>query len=133
MKNLPVRSQTRRVINSVQDILGYTELHPQVVEKIMYLYEKVQSHSENIKNIDDQLFDLRGVNMPEILRIIDLKGKEMMSLIDENNHYVSIMSDEFSTLKYRLDNIQVDEKKSREALQQTVISFVSSMQGEIRN
>lgn len=133
MKNLPVRSQTRRVINSVQDILGYTELHPQVVEKIMYLYEKVQSHSENIKNIDDQLFDLRGVNMPEILRIIDLKGKEMMSLIDENNHYVGIMSDEFSTLKYRLDNIQVDEKKSREALQQTVISFVSSMQGEIRN
>ena len=99
----------------------------------MYLYEKVQSHSENIKNIDDQLFDLRGVNMPEILRIIDLKGKEMMSLIDENNHYVGIMSDEFSTLKYRLDNIQVDEKKSREALQQTVISFVSSMQGEIRN
>lgn len=84
---------------------------------MMELHKKVQSHAETLKNILEQLNELRGVNMPEILRIIDLKGEEIMSHVKENNHFVEIISDEFNSLRYKLDNIQVDEKKSRDALQ----------------
>jgi len=41
LTNLPVRKRTKEVINSVQEILGYTELHPEVVDKILDLYTKI--------------------------------------------------------------------------------------------
>lgn len=54
--------------------------------------------------------------MPEIMRIIERKKDEMMSQITENNLYIRMIQDEFSHLKYKLDSIANEEKKSREAL-----------------
>ena len=132
LTNLPVRSRTQVVINEVQEILGYTELHPQVVGKILDLYEKVQQHSEKLKNIDDLFSEMRGVSMPEITRLIERKKEEMMSTIKENTVYVRMIQDDHNNVKYRLSNISVEEKKAREALQATVIKYISTMQGEIR-
>ena len=56
--------------------MGYTELHPQVVDKIMDLYEKVQLHEEKIKNINDLMSEMRGISMPEITKLIDRKKEE---------------------------------------------------------
>ena len=42
LKNLPVKQVTRDVIDSFEGILGYTELHPEVVDKIMETSERLE-------------------------------------------------------------------------------------------
>lgn len=100
LTNLPVRQKTQVVINEVQEILGYTELHPQVVDKIMDLHAKVREHSSRLKAMDDLFETMKGVSIPEITRLIEKKAEEMMSTIRENTEFVRIIQDEHSNLKY---------------------------------
>ena len=98
----------------------------------MDLYEKVQQHSEKLKNIDDLFSEMRGVSMPEITRLIDRKKEEMMSSIKENTLYVRMIQDDHNNVKYRLSNISVEEKKEREALHSCIIKYISNTQQEIK-
>ena len=50
-----------------------------------------------------------------------------MSSIRENTLYVRMLQDEQSSVKYKLDNIAVEERKERDALKQTVIKYISTM------
>ena len=43
LTNLPVQPRTAEVINSVAEILGYTELHPEVVAKIVDISRRVDA------------------------------------------------------------------------------------------
>ena len=110
---MPVRRKTQVVINEVQEILGYTELHPQVVDKIMDLHAKVQEHSSRLKSMDDLFETMRGVSIPEITLLIEKKAEEMMSTIRENTEFVRIIQDEHNNLKYQMSNIAVEEQKER--------------------
>ena len=127
--NLPVQRRTQIIINEIQEILGHTELHPQVVEKITDLYEKVQEHTERLKNIDDLFVELRGVSMPEITKLIDRKKMEIMSTVEENTVYVRMIQDDHNNMKYRLSNISLEEKKARDAMQSCIINYISTTHG----
>ena len=55
--------------------------------------------------------ELKGLSLWEIQRMIERKKEEMMSGIEENNHYVKLIQDELSQLRYRLDHISLEEGK----------------------
>ncbi len=94
--NLPVRKRTKQVINSVQEILGYTELHPEVVDKILDLHTKVESLDNSNRNLNEIVDELKGLSLWEIKRMIERKKEEMMSGIEENNLYVKMIQEELS-------------------------------------
>ena len=73
MINLPVKKKTIEVINSVQEILGYTELHPEVIQKILDLYDKVISHDSRMDAFTSILDEMKGLNHEEIQNMIDFK------------------------------------------------------------
>lgn len=68
--NLPVRKRTKKVMNAVQEILGYTELHPEVVQKILDLYEKVEGHDMRMDNFTDIIAEMKGLSLWEIKLLI---------------------------------------------------------------
>lgn len=74
-----MRAQTKEVINSVQEILGYTELHPEVVEKILDLHEKVDGHQQKMTNLWDIVNELKGLSMWEIERMINRGNEKIRS------------------------------------------------------
>lgn len=96
LTNLPVRKRTKEVINSVQEILGYTELHPEVVDKILDLYTKIQNQEARVDNLNELVDELRGLSLWEIKRMIESKKAEMMSSVEENNQYVRLIQEELS-------------------------------------
>ena len=59
--------------------------------------------------------------MPEIIMIIERKKDEILSQIKENAYQVGLVSDDLAKLSYRLDNIADDEKRCRDAVQQTIV------------
>ena len=72
------------MINSVQEILGYTELHPEVVQKILDLYQKVEGHDARIDNLNDIINELKGLSLWEIQRMITRASESMRSSVEEN-------------------------------------------------
>ena len=84
MTNLPVRQRTKHLINSVQEILGYTELHPEVVQKILDLYQKVEGHDARIDNLNDIIDELKGLSLWGIQRMITRASESMRSSVEEN-------------------------------------------------
>ena len=84
LTNLPVRQRTKHLINSVQEILGYTELHPEVVQKILDLYQKVEGHDARIDNLNDIIDELKGLSLWEIQRMITRASESMRSSVEEN-------------------------------------------------
>ena len=73
LKVTPVKKKTKQVINNVQEILGYTELHPDVVQKVLDLYEKVNDHESRMKTLSDLVDELKGLSLWEIQRMIERK------------------------------------------------------------
>ena len=63
LTQLPVKNRTKEVINSVQEILGYTELHPEVIAKILDLYHKVELHEERLGAYKDVLDQMEGLSV----------------------------------------------------------------------
>ena len=94
--NLPVRNGTQQVINSVQEILGYTELHPEVVQKMLDLYKKVEGHDMRMNNLTEIVNELKGLSLWEIERMINRKKDEMLSSIEENTQYVKEIENSLS-------------------------------------
>ena len=74
-------------MNSVQEILGYTELHPEVIQKILDLYDKVEAHDNRIDAFTSILDEMKNINIEEIQRMIDFKFSSVESQIEENNYY----------------------------------------------
>ena len=50
----------------------------------MDLYSQVKDHGELLKDINNQMINLRGISMPEIIMIIERKKDEILSQIKEN-------------------------------------------------
>jgi hypothetical protein len=46
--------------------LGFTELHPEVVQKIIDLYTKVESHEGVMQNLTELVTELKGLSLWEI-------------------------------------------------------------------
>ena len=88
---MPVRQKTKHLINSVQEILGYTELHPEVVQKILDLYQKVEAHDSRIDNLNDIINELKGLSLWEIQRMITRASESMRSTVEENTQYVKLI------------------------------------------
>ena len=68
----------------MQEILGYTELHPEVVQKILDLYQKVEGHDSRIDNLNDIINELKGLSLWEIQRMITRASESMRSTVEEN-------------------------------------------------
>ena len=66
-------------MNSVQEILGYTELHPEVIQKILDLYDKVEAHDNRIDAFTSILDEMKNINIEEIQRMIDFKFSSVES------------------------------------------------------
>ena len=75
----------------MQEILGYTELHPEVVQKILDLYQKVESHDSRIDNLNDIINELKGLSLWEIQRMITRACESMRSTVEENTQYVKLI------------------------------------------
>lgn len=71
-------------------------MHPEVVQKMIDLYSKVEGHDERMNVLTDLVNELKGLSLWEISRMIERKKEEMMSGIEENNHYVKLIQDELS-------------------------------------
>ena len=68
------------------------------------------------RNLTEIVDELKGLSLWEIKRMIERKKEEMMSGIEENNLYVKMIQEELSQLRYRLDNLSVEESKQRAAV-----------------
>ena len=64
--------------------MGYTELHPEVVQKILDLYQKVEGHDMRIDNLNDIIDELKGLSLWEIQRMITRASESMRSTVEEN-------------------------------------------------
>ena len=95
----------------MQEILGYTELHPEVVQKMLDLYKKVEGHDMRMNNLTEIVNELKGLSLWEIERMINRKKDEMLSSIEENTQYVKEIENSLSQLTYRLDHISLEESK----------------------
>ena len=83
-----MRKKTKEVINSVQEILGFTELHPEVVQKILDLYAKVESHDSRMDAFSSVIEEMKGLNLADIEKMIDYKFNSILSRIKENSYYI---------------------------------------------
>ena len=70
-------------MNAVQEILGYTELHPEVVQKILDLYEKVEGHDMRMTNLTEIIKEFKGLNVPVITKMINDATFKMNSKVEE--------------------------------------------------
>ena len=76
--NLPVKPITTEVIDSVQKILGYTELHPEVVEKILDISLRVDAQDKQMLEFESVVDQVKGFTMDEVKKLIDMKKEEQV-------------------------------------------------------
>ena len=70
---MPVKPLTNEVITSVQDILGYTELHPEVVEKILDISLRVDAQDKQMLEFEEIVDNVKGFTMDEVKKLIEMK------------------------------------------------------------
>ena len=63
-------------------------MHPEVVQKIIDLYTKVESHDDRMNAFNSVIEEMKGLNYTEIQRMINLKFDSVLSTIKENSYYI---------------------------------------------
>ena len=80
-------------------ILGYTELHPEVVDKILDIQLRVDEQDKQMMDFAGVVDKVKGFTMDEVKRLIELKKQETISEIKETMHYVKIIQEETTFVK----------------------------------
>ena len=88
---MPVKPKTTEVINSVAEILGYTELHPEVVQKILDISLRVDAQDKQMCEFEEIVDNVKGFTMDEVKKLIEMKKDETVSEIKETMHYVKLI------------------------------------------
>ena len=70
---MPVKPVTNEVISRVADILGYTELHPEVVEKIVDISNRVDAQDKQMLEFEEIVDNVKGFTMDEVKKLIEMK------------------------------------------------------------
>ena len=83
-----MKPATRHVIQGVTSILGYTELHPETVEKINIISGQLNSFQTRIKEYDAIIEGVRGFNMDDVQKMIEASKREMLSEVREAMAYI---------------------------------------------
>lgn len=66
LKGLSLKPNTRDVIAGVKGVLGYTELHPEVVDQIFNNKEKLEKFENTMKDFDNIIQAIKGFNMKDV-------------------------------------------------------------------
>ena len=67
-----MKPATKNVIQGIEGILGYTELHPEMVFKIETIDKKLKSFETRIKEYDTIIEGVRGFNMDDVKKLIEM-------------------------------------------------------------
>ena len=132
LTNLPVKPVTADVIHSVAEVLGYTELHPEVVEKIVDISERVDAQDKQMLEFEEIVERVKGFTMDEVKRLIEMKKEETVSEIKETLHYVKLIQEEGAAVKHQLAGISEQQERHRRFLREAVMEHVQMVAADLR-
>lgn len=130
--NLPVKPVTAEVIHSVAEILGYTELHPEVVEKIVDISIRVDAQDKQMLEFEEIVGNVKGFTMDEVKKLIEMKKDETVSEIKETMHYVKMIQEETSSVKHQLASISEQQERQRRFLREAVMEHVQMVSTDLK-